>query len=260
MCKGDTMKDWFTVEKIDEKTFAISEYNHTQEPHSYLLIGDKKAILIDSGLGVSNIKNVVDKLTDLDVDLVSTHFHWDHIGGHNNFENYYIHKDEVDLVMNNPMFNLSCIKNNLMRGIEEFPEDFDIEKYEMFQKKPKRILNDGDIIDLGNRKIKVIHTPGHSPGHICLYDIERKYLITGDLVYKGILFAFFPTSDPKKYFESLKKIKDLDVVKILPGHHSLNINPEMSKDVYNAFKKIKDNGYLRHGSGSFDFGEFKILL
>ena len=76
------MNDWFTVEQIDSRTFAISEYRHWEETHCYLLCGMDKALLIDTGLGVANIREAVDELTDLPVTAVTTHVHWDHIGGH----------------------------------------------------------------------------------------------------------------------------------------------------------------------------------
>lgn len=72
--------NWFTVEMIDETTYAISEYKHCEETHCYLLIGDGKALLIDTGLGVANIKEVVEAITSLPVLAVATHVHWDHIG------------------------------------------------------------------------------------------------------------------------------------------------------------------------------------
>ncbi len=72
------MADWFTVEIIDDDTFAISEYRHWEETHCYLLCGKEKAILIDTGLGVANIKNIVAVLTTLPVMAVTTHVHWDH--------------------------------------------------------------------------------------------------------------------------------------------------------------------------------------
>lgn len=75
------MKNWFTVEKIDETTYAISEYGHWEETHCYLLLGLKSAVLIDTGLGVADIKEVVDGLTFLSVRVLTTHVHWDHIGG-----------------------------------------------------------------------------------------------------------------------------------------------------------------------------------
>ena len=79
------MDDWFTIEEIDNDTFAISEYKHWEETHCYLLCGTKKAILIDTGLGISNIRSVVECLTTLPVMAVTTHVHWDHIGGHRYF-------------------------------------------------------------------------------------------------------------------------------------------------------------------------------
>ena len=79
------MSNWFTVEEIDSQTFAISEYKHWEETHSYLLCGQKSAVLIDTGLGVSNIREIVDGLTKLPIMAVTTHIHWDHIGGGKNF-------------------------------------------------------------------------------------------------------------------------------------------------------------------------------
>lgn len=90
------MDGWFTVETIDDETFAISEYKHWEEVHSYLLIGRERAVLIDSGLGVSNIKNVVANLTALPVLVVTTHVHWDHIGGHSLFNDVAVFETEKD--------------------------------------------------------------------------------------------------------------------------------------------------------------------
>ena len=81
------MESWFTVEEIDRETFVISEYKHWEETHCYLLCGEKFSVLIDTGLGVSNIKQVVDRLTKLPIIVVTTHVHWDHIGGHRYFDN-----------------------------------------------------------------------------------------------------------------------------------------------------------------------------
>ena len=65
------MDSWFTVEQIDQDTFVISEYRHWEETHCYLLCGTKKAILIDTGLGVSNIREVIDGLTKLPVTVIT---------------------------------------------------------------------------------------------------------------------------------------------------------------------------------------------
>ena len=74
------MNSWFTVETLDAQTFDISEYSHWEETHCYLLCGSKKAALIDTGLGVCNIKSVVKSLTTLPIVVFTSHVHWDHIG------------------------------------------------------------------------------------------------------------------------------------------------------------------------------------
>lgn len=90
------MPDWFTVEKIDPQTFAINEYKHWEETHCYLLCGRKRALLIDTDLGVANIKKIVENLTDSPVMSVVTHAHWDHIGGLRYFDNITVHEFEKD--------------------------------------------------------------------------------------------------------------------------------------------------------------------
>ena len=77
--------------------------------------------------------------------------------------------------------------------------------YELFQGIPTKVLTDHDIIDIGGREIEVLHTPGHSPGHLCFWEKSRGYLFTGDLVYKDILFAYYPSTDPEAYLDSLEK-------------------------------------------------------
>ena len=90
------MNDWFTVEQVDPQTFVLSEYGHWEETHCYLLCGNESALLIDTGLGVSNIRAVVSRLTTLPVLAVTTHAHWDHIGGHRYFAQIAVHHLEKD--------------------------------------------------------------------------------------------------------------------------------------------------------------------
>ena len=91
------MADWFTIEMIDRDTFAISEYKHWEETHCYLLCGTEKAVLIDTGLGVDNIKRMVDSLTSLPVMVITTHIHWDHIGRHKYFKDIAVHEKEKEI-------------------------------------------------------------------------------------------------------------------------------------------------------------------
>lgn len=254
------MSDWFTVEKIDSTTFAISEYSHWEETHCYLLCGDCCAILIDSGLGVANIKNVVNQLTSLPVMVITTHVHWDHIGGHSHFEQFAVHELEIEWLTGNFPLSLQMVKRNLTCRSCKFPAEFDIDQYQIFQGAPQRVLYDGVILNLGNRNLRVIHTPGHSPGHCCFYELERKYLYTGDLVYKGCLDAFYPTTDPQLFLQSLQKIKSLEINRIFPGHHQLALSTKLLFQIEAGFRELADKGVLKQGNGVFDFGLFSIHI
>ncbi|MDE7204807.1 MAG: MBL fold metallo-hydrolase [Lachnospiraceae bacterium] len=254
------MTDWFTVEAIDNDTFAISEYKHWEETHCYLLCGTEKAILIDTGLGVANIKNVVESLTTLPVVVVTTHVHWDHIGGHKYFENIAVHEAEKDWLSVRFPIPLQAVKRNLTCKTCDFPENFVIEDYQIFNGTPQRILRDGDCLDIWGRKLIVIHTPGHSPGHCCFYEPDRKYLFSGDLIYKGCLDAFYPSTDPQLFWQSVRKIQNLSINRIFPGHHQLGIPVDIISRIENGFSRLSDEGKLKQGNGVFDFGDFQIHI
>ena len=108
--------------------------------------------------------------------------------------------------------------------------------------------------------VEVLHTPGHSPGHMCFWEKDRGYLYTGDLVYKDILFAYYPSTDPEAYLESLEKIVALPVKRVLPAHHSLDIQTELIKRMRDALRELKAAGRLCHGIGRLDYGDWGIGL
>lgn len=254
------MNEWFTVESLDNDTYIISEYNHWEETHCYLLLGTNRAILIDTGLGISNIKNVVDKLTQLPISVITTHAHWDHIGGHDLFKDISIHTLEADWISKQFPLPLQIVKSNLLKIPCQFPKSFNIENYRIYHGHPTTLLKDGDIIELGNRQLQILHTPGHSPGHICLYEWEKKYLYTGDLIYSGCLDAFYPTTCPYNFMNYVSKITNLPLKKLLPAHHSLNISTSLVIDIYNGFKEIYESGRLVQGNGIFEFQNFSIHI
>lgn len=254
------MNGWFTVEKIDAQTFAISEYRHWEETHCYLLCGQDKSALIDTGLGVSNIKCVVDRLTTLPVTVLTTHVHWDHIGGHGLFDRIAVHEAEKDWIDGGFPLPLNEVKEQLTKPPCTLPEEFDLDLYRIFQGKPQILFHDGDCFDLGGRTIRVLHTPGHSPGHCCFYEQERRYLYSGDLVYKGCLDAFYPSTDPLLFYQSVKRLMELEVSRVFPGHHKLAIPVSLIGEINEDFSQLERNGQLKQGNGLYNFGDVKIHI
>ena len=253
------MDNWFTIDEIDANTYIISEYRHWEETHCYLLIGNIRSLLIDTGLGISNIYEEVLKLTDRPITAVATHIHWDHIGGHKYFPDFYAHADEIKWLNGEFPLSIETIREMVVDRCD-LPEGFCVNDYELFQGTPTKVLTDHEIIDIGGREIEVLHTPGHSPGHLCFLEKSSGYLFTGDLVYKDILFAYYPSTDPEAYLDSLEKVAALPVKKVFPAHHSLDIQPEILIRMREAFKNIKKDGKLHHGSGTFNYGDWGVWL
>ncbi|MGE6503534.1 MBL fold metallo-hydrolase [Bacillus wiedmannii] len=253
---------WFTVNQIDNTTFAISEYGHWEQVHSYLLIGEERAALIDTGLGIDNIKRITDQLTNLPIIVLTTHVHWDHIGSHGEFKNIYVHKDEEDWLVNGiKKLSIEQIRKDVSRDITiPTPKTFNPDTYKPFQGNPTGLLNDGDEIEIGNRKLIIYHTPGHSPGHISILDNSKGYLFTGDLLYDETpVYAFFPTTNPMDLTQSLKKISKIpNVTKIYGGHNTIGLDASLLQEVGNAVEELKEKDQVRFGTGIHKFKGFSL--
>lgn len=253
------MKPWFTIDQIDSDTHIISEYRHWEETHCYLLEGRDRALLIDTGLGICDISEEVQKLTDKPVTAIATHIHWDHVGGHQYYPDFYAQVAELDWLSGGFPLSIDTIRGMVVDRCD-LPEGYDVSTYRFFQGTPTRVLHDSDNIDLGGREITALHTPGHSPGHLCFWEPERGYLFTGDLVYKDTLFAYYPSTDPQAYLRSLEKIAALPVKRVFPAHHTLDIQPEILARMRDAFRRLDSEGKLHHGSGTFHYGDWAVWL
>lgn len=225
-----------------------------------MLCGDERAVLIDTGLGISNIRNVVDELTDRPVLVVTTHVHWDHIGGHKWFSDIAVHEREKEWLSSRFPLPLSVVRENLTRIPCDFPTDFDPAAYQIYQGEPQQLLRDGDCLELGGRTLLVIHTPGHSPGHCCFYEPARRYLYSGDLIYEGCLDMFYPTTDPQLFLQSVRRIQKCEISRVFPGHHALDLPVSLIGDVEAGLSQLEREGKLSQGKGLFDFGSFQIHI
>ncbi len=253
------MRPWFTTEQLAPDTWVISEYRHWEETHCYLLIGTDRALLIDTGLGICNIYNEIRKLTDRPVTAIATHIHWDHIGGHRYFPDFYAHEAELPWLQGAFPLSMETVREMVLDRCEA-PEDFDVNTYTMFQGTPTRVLKGGEMLDLGGRVVQALHTPGHSPGHLCFWEAARGDLYTGDLVYLDTLFAYYPSTDPEAYLTSLEVIAALPARRVFPAHHSLDVPPDLPAQMRDALRRLKEEGKLRHGAGIFQYDGWGIWL
>ncbi len=249
------MNNWFTIDQIDKRTYIISEYSHWEETHCYLLNGSERSLLIDTGLGISNIYDEVKKLSDKPITAIATHIHWDHIGGHGFLPDFYAHGAELNWLNGEFPLTMEQIKGMVVDRCD-LPKGYDVNNYIFFQGNPTKVLKDNETIDIGDRLVQIVHTPGH----MCFWEKERGYLFTGDLIYKDTLFAYFPSTDPEAYLNSLERVSALPVKYVFPAHHTLNIQSKILGRMRDAFRQLKAEGKLHHGAGTFDYGDWAVWL
>ncbi|MES5930232.1 MBL fold metallo-hydrolase [Bacillus cereus group sp. MG9] len=253
---------WFTIQRIDENTYAISECGHWEKVHSFLLLGEEKAVLIDTGLGIDNIKRITDQLTDLPIEVITTHVHADHIGSHGEFERIYVHEGDKDWLVNGIKgLSIEQIRKDISRDITiPTPETFNPDTYQPFQGEPTGLLKDDDVIKMGNRRLIIYHTPGHSPGHLSIFDETNGYLFTGDLLYDETpIYAFYPSTNPVDLVNSLERISDIPNVTMVYGsHNTLGLEPKILDEVKWAVKFLREEKLIKFGTGIHKFNGFSV--
>ena len=188
---------WFSVFKISNNIIAIYEDKHFQEVICYLITGSEKALLIDTGLGIGNIKAVVDELYDGEVMVAHTHTHFDHIGGDWQFPAINTPDNPIAIMRAENGLSHQEVKDNMAEGSNShpYPDGFDPASYRIRPANSYKTFRQGDIFDLGNIQLEVIETPGHSPDSVMFADHENKILFTGDTFYPATLYAHITHSD-----------------------------------------------------------------
>ena len=269
--------DWFEVLELPKNTFAIIENGHFQEVCSFLVIGSDRALLFDTGMGISDISAVVKQLTDLDVIVVNSHTHFDHIGDDWRFPNIHVFADDYAVNVLSEGYSHWDVRFDSDPELftKEYPAGFEPETYSIkpVDKKNIHIIHNDDIIDLGNRQLKVIHTPGHSQDSIMLHDEKNQILFTGD-TYCEFIFAFFDNSLPKygqsnltDLRNSLQKILKLvpDLEFLYPSHGQHISDPMILIKAEDAIRqiihgRIPDSQESIYGAQRkiFNFDDFEV--
>ncbi len=220
-------EDWFAVREVEPGIHLVSEPGHV---NSWLITGSAEAVLFDTGMGISDIKAVVSELTDRPLRVVNSHHHFDHIGGNQLFAGRAIHESGADLVQQEipgewleaymqyvtemlaqvPAFeNLDQRYFRLLTAgttPRQLPREFDPKKWKIVPTAPTQLLADGDILDLGGRKLHVLHTPGHTVDGISLYDATSGGLFGGDTIMTGPIYTHLPTGDPADLARSARRL------------------------------------------------------
>lgn len=256
--------EWYKIRQIDEVTYVISEVHHWEETNIYYLIGEKFNLVIDTGTGLYKLIHLLKQIDNKEIYVITTHAHWDHIGNHDEFKHIIIHELDKDWITKGVPIPIKFIRMNLIKDVpkELIPENFVLEDYHLFTTDTVKTVSDREIIDLGGREIEILHTPGHSPGHICLYEPNRGYLYTGDILYRGRMYCNYESTDPKAYYESAKKLYKLkgNITKILAGHHEPILGAEYLTKLIEIMEETHSRNLLCHGSGVHSKEDIEVIF
>lgn len=237
--------DWYEVDSISEHAYRIVE---AERYGIYLIEGEDQSLVIDAGIGVGNLPELVTNLVDAPPTLLLTHGHWDHIGSAADFETVLIHENDLSP---DGRLTIDARSDEFVRRPEQFvhrwrnennafPDTFSPESYTIDPVSDPTVITDGDQISLGDRTIELIHTPGHAPGHVVALDRNSKDLYGGDVIHSNSgLYVHFVGCDVNVYhdtFERLAGLRDDNVFNRLLTSH----NPPFESDSLSIIDTLRD--------------------
>jgi glyoxylase-like metal-dependent hydrolase (beta-lactamase superfamily II) len=196
--------------------------------------GSERDVVIDGGLGVCSAREALPWMFEREPLLVLTHAHCDHTGAAPEFAERWIHKSEAEALREPEPWSLHLPALNAdlqaaALGLEAVEHDLLIDALPSPSYEPRRwrpssttataTVGAGESIDLGDRRLSVLHLPGHSPGSIGLLDEHRGVLFAGDAIYDGTLLDTLPGSDVAAYLATIRTLRELDLRLVHAGHN-----------------------------------------
>ncbi len=228
------------VVQITDGVWLISSFKLV---NSYLIVGQKKALLIDTGCGAGNIQQTVNSLTNRHLAVAITHGHFDHDAGGGLFDSVYMNEADWPVSRDYERQGSKILKDYILsRGEVRNPGQGEALAKMVLENLPKTFtpLSNGQLFDLGGRVIETIFTPGHTVGSVCFLDSKSKILFTGDMCnHESLLLNFDHSTTVSQYNASMKHLwarnKEFKTVGI--GHGTLQVYP---KSIISDYIKITD--------------------
>lgn len=212
---------WYEVESVGDGISIIRE-THVMpwlRCNMWHVRGRDRDLLIDSGMGLRPLKTEVAALGRGRLTAIQSHCHFDHMGGLHEFDERLGHRAEA-AVFADPTLDDTCatewIKAEVLSALPH--AGYDLDTYTIKPAPLTGYLDEGDVVDLGDRAFNVFHLPGHSPGSIALYDRKSEVLFSGDVIYDGELLDNLYHSEVETYRRSLSRLRELPVSVVHAGH------------------------------------------
>ena len=234
-------KDYFTVYEIGDGIYHIWEKPGVA---STLILGDREALLIDTGYGFCDLRKIIRQITSLPYRILNTHCHLDHAGGNYLFDQpIYINPIESEVYEYYQREQKPGIIEKYLREYREsdlpWPDEFDVSGYLDYKPCNFLPLSDGENIELGKRKITVIFLPGHTRGSVVVFDEKTGILFSGDDISNSLWIQFPQSEDVEKFGRHLDKLKSCAVRQIFSSHSVKPWPPELIGILQEAIGSIR---------------------
>ncbi len=258
---------WFEVYRVEPGVFAIAEPRQFQEVISWLILGKRRALLLDTGLGMRPIRPVVESLTSLPVMVLNSHTHYDHVGGNAEFESV--------LATTTPYTkaNQQGFPNPELAGevsVEAFctghPAGLDPATWHTRPWRSTGTVHDGCRSDLGDRRLEVLAVPGHTPDSLALLDRKVGLLWTGDTFYAAPIWLYVPETDLDAYQKSVERLVKLvpSLRRLLGAHNVAASSPSQLVALQTAIREVRAGRARGEADGPdrrlIPFDGFSILV
>lgn len=212
---------WYRTQRMGDDITLIDEpaIKPFYRCNIWHLRGRERDLVVDFGLGAVPLRERVALLAEREIVAVASHTHFDHIGAAHEFDCCHVHRAEADILASpdNRRTLADAFLDDAMFD-ELPPAPYAHSGYRIAAPPRIEVLEDGDILDLGNRQLEVVHTPGHSPGGIALWEASTGTLISGDILYDGELIEDAYHSDLDDYARSLERLRRLPIRTVHGGH------------------------------------------
>jgi glyoxylase-like metal-dependent hydrolase (beta-lactamase superfamily II) len=229
---------WFERRRVDDDITLLWEPHVTpfMRCNIWHVRGRDRDLMIDTGMGIMSLVVAARDLLGKKVTAVATHGHADHIGGHHEFDETIAHRLEAGW-LSHPRSETHLVR--AWRGADgrsemkiagyDFGEGlvtalpyagFDIADYDVRPARNVHPVEDGAIVELGDRRFEVLHLPGHSPGSIGLWEQSSGTLFSGDALYDGELLDTLDHSDVPAYVRTVERLRNLPVTVVHAGHRA----------------------------------------
>ena len=212
--------DWYETLRFSDNVTLIHEpwIKPFYRCNMWHVRGRERDLLFDTGLGHFSLRAHVPLVTERPLTCVASHTHFDHIGSHHEFPGCCVHHAEA-AILADPRNEWTCADRYATDDMfDAMPESWDQSRYQVKPAHADRLLENGDIIDLGDRAFEVVHTPGHSPGGIGLFETRTGIFLSGDIIYDGPLIDDAYHSVVADYVTTLERLEKLPVSIVHGGH------------------------------------------